>query len=295
MELSLGTVQFGLDYGICGQKKPSTDYSVRCLELALDSGITAFDTAEAYGNAQEIVGIFLKNKKSVRDKIFLSTKMLPNVLDEYQPNEYKRVIKERLTDSLRVLNTDYADAYIMHSARYAFRPEILEALAAVKEEGLAVKTGVSVYEPEEAKACFESECVDFIQLPYSVFDHRMKEAGVLDYNGSCEIHSRSAFIQGLITMNESEVPPFLAKAKPIVRRIGEISRDTGIDRVTLAMAYVKRENAISHLVFGVDSAEQIEFDIEAFEQKVPSEILEMIENEFCGIDADIVMPSLWKK
>lgn len=295
MELSLGTVQFGLDYGICGQKKPSTDYSVRCLELALDSGITAFDTAEAYGNAQEIVGIFLKNKKSVRDKIFLSTKMLPNMLDEYQPNEYKRVIKERLTDSLRVLNTDYADAYIMHSARYAFRPEILEALAAVKEDGLAVKTGVSVYEPEEAKACFESEYVDFIQLPYSVFDHRMKESGVLDYNGRCEIHSRSAFIQGLITMSESEVPPFLAKAKPIVRRIGEISRDTGIDRVTLAMAYVKRENAISHLVFGVDSEEQLEFDIEAFEQNVTSEILEMIENEFCGIDADVVMPSLWKK
>ncbi len=295
MKLSLGTVQFGLDYGIRGQKKPSTAYAVRCLETALERGITAFDTAAAYGNAEEIVGLFLKNKGAVRDGIFLSTKMLPNVLDEVQPRDYQRVIKEHLEHSLRVLHTDYADAYIMHSARYAFREDILEALAAVKETGLAVKTGVSVYEPEEAFACFDSEFVDFIQLPYSVFDHRMKEAGVLDAANACQIHSRSAFIQGLITMTEDEVPPFLAKAKPIVKRIGAISDQTGISRVALAMAYVRRENAISHLVFGVDSAEQLEYDIDIFEQDVPTEILGMIENEFQGIAADIVMPSLWKK
>lgn len=295
MKLSLGTVQFGLDYGIRGQKKPSKDYAIRCLEFALDKGINAFDTAAAYGNAEEIVGEFLKTKKHIRDELFISTKMLPNVLDDYKPSEYKRVIYKHLKESLKVLNADYADAYIMHSARYAFRPEILEALAAVKEDGLAVKTGVSVYEPEEAFACFNSEFVDFIQLPYSLFDHRMKVSGVLNSQEKCEIHSRSAFLQGLITMNEDEVPAFLKKAKPIVKRIGEISDETGISRVALAMAYVKREKAISHLVFGVDSAEQLEFDIKAFEQNVPSEILEMIENEFCGIEANIVMPSLWKK
>ena len=295
MELSLGTVQFGLDYGIRGQKKPATDYSVRCLEYAFDNGISAFDTAEAYGNAQEILGLFLKNHKADREKMFISTKMLPNVLDEYEPCEYKKVIKKHLTESLSVLHTDYADAYIMHSARYAFRPEILEALASVKEEGLAVKTGVSVYEPDEAFACFDNSDVDFIQLPYSLFDHRMKESGVLSYDGDCEIHSRSAFIQGLITMDENEVPSFLEKAKPIVKRIGEISAQTGISRVQLAMAYVKREKAISHLVFGVDSLEQLEYDIDVFGKEVPDGILSIIENEFCGIEADIVMPSLWKK
>ena len=295
MKLSLGTVQFGLDYGICGQKKPAFDYSVNCLEYAFANGIDSFDTAAAYGNAEEIVGAFLKNKSSERERIFLSTKMLPNTLDDINPKCYKSEIKKRLENSLKVLSTDYVDVYLMHSARYAFKPEILEALAEVKKDGLAIKTGVSVYEPEEAMACFESPYVDFIQFPYSIFDHRMKESGVLDYHNRCEMDSRSAFIQGLITMDENDIPPFLEKAKPIVRRIGEISSETGISKVALAMAYVKRERAISHLVFGVDSIEQLKEDIVLFEQIVPNGILDLIENEFTALEADIVMPSLWKK
>ena len=62
MELCLGTVQFGLDYGIIGQKKPPLEYAVNCLDYATQNGIAAIDTAAAYGNAEEVVGAFLKKK-----------------------------------------------------------------------------------------------------------------------------------------------------------------------------------------------------------------------------------------
>lgn len=48
MELCLGTVQFGLDYGIIGQKKPSLEYAVDCLDYATQNGIAAIDTATAW-------------------------------------------------------------------------------------------------------------------------------------------------------------------------------------------------------------------------------------------------------
>ena len=297
MKLCLGTVQFGLDYGIRGQKKPDMEDAIAWMDYATQNGINAIDTARAYGTAEEVVGNFLKLRTIPREKLYISTKFKPNMLDEYERADYIDVITDELQGQLKTLHTDYVDAYVFHSARYAFDEDRIGALAEVKEKGLSRKIGVSVYEPEEAIACFRNKKVDFIQLPYSIFDHRMKDAGVLDHpeKGDCEIHSRSAFIQGLITMKEVDVPPYLEKAKPILKKITEICEREHISRVALAMQYVKREKSISHLVFGVDSLEQLKEDIDFFNSDMDQVFLENVGKEFDGIEADIVMPSLWKK
>lgn len=294
MRLCLGTVQFGMDYGIAGQKKPSLEDAVRCLDYAAKNGVNAIDTARAYGDAEIVAGEFLKRRTVERESLFISTKLKPNILDGIASARYVEVIERELRLQLQTLHTEYVDAYMFHSARYAFDEEKLHAIHRMKELGLARKTGVSVYEPEEAMVCFESPCVDFIQMPYSIFDHRMKQSGVLDRE-KCEIHTRSAFIQGLITMDEEQVPSFLEKAKPIIRKVENICSEEGISRIQLALQYVKREKNISHLVFGVDSLEQLKEDIRLFEKPIDAEVLETIEKEFNDIEADIVMPSLWKR
>lgn len=295
--LCLGTVQFGQDYGIIGQKKPSLQYCVDCLDYATQNGIDAIDTAEAYGSAQEVVGAFLKKRTIQRDKLIVSTKFKPNVLDDVKPKDYAAVIEQRLTESLRTLHTDYVDAYLFHSARYVFQPEMLEALNLLVDKGMARKVGVSVYEPEEALACLKSPLVSLTQFPYSVFDHRMKDAGVLDkaLDSNCVIDVRSAFIQGLILLDEEQVPDFLADARPIITKLKKLANETGISRVALAMAYIKREDAIAHLVFGVDSKEQLIEDIELFNREIPANILDDMDSEFADIKAEVVMPSLWKR
>jgi aryl-alcohol dehydrogenase-like predicted oxidoreductase len=298
MQLCLGTVQFGLDYGIINQKKPSLAYCVNCLDYATQNGVFAIDTAAAYGNAEEIVGFFLQRKTIDRDKLFISSKMQPNVLDDCHPEKLYSIIREHLINQLRILHTDYLDAYILHSARYAHRADILEALVKVKKEGLAHKTGVSVYDPKEAFTCIESPFVDFMQLPYSLFDQRMRVSGVLKgaQNHEVQIHSRSAFIQGLILLKEDQVPSFLSDAKPIIKRIDKICVDTGLSRVALAMAFVKHESAISHLVFGIDTIEQLKEDIEIFNAiTLSASQIEDIGKEFQDIKTEIVMPSLWKR
>lgn len=297
MKLCLGTVQFGLDYGVIGQKKPSLEESVKCLDYATQNGITAIDTAKAYGTAEEVVGTFLKMHTIGREKLFISTKFKPNLLDGYKEEQYKEVVRSELEQQLRTLHLDYVDAYMFHSSRYAFNEAALEAIKSAADMGLARKVGVSVYEPEEAHACFRSPYVNFIQAPYSIFDHRMKEAGVFSYDSNVdwEIHIRSAFIQGLITLDVEQIPPFLSKAKPIIRKIDQICKSEDIKRVELAMAYVKRERRITHLVFGVDSLEQLKEDIELFQGELPIELLECMDREFEGIEADIVMPSLWRR
>ena len=295
MELCLGTVQFGMDYGILNTKKPPVENSIKCLDYATQNGVRAIDTAAAYGDAEEIVGQFLSKHTIARDNLWISTKFKPNTLDDVKPELYKSVIRDNICNSLKQLHTDYVDAYYLHSARYAFDDSILEALYEVKKEGLARDVGVSIYEPEEADACFKSKYVDIIQTPYSVFDHRMKISGIFDRDDRCKIDTRSAFIQGLIIMKENDVPKFLSDARPIINKIDGICKETGLSRVELAMAYVKREEAISHLVFGVDSIDQLKEDIGLFDSNVDQSLLNQIETEFDDIRAEIVMPSLWKK
>lgn len=297
MQLCLGTVQFGMDYGIKNQKKPDIQDAIAYLDYATQNGIHAIDTAAAYGTAEQVTGKFLKKRTISREKLFVSTKLLPNILDDANPKNYVSIIRENLQSSLQTLHLDYVDAYLLHSARYAHRPEILDALTEMKVAGLAKKVGVSVYEPDEAVSCMEYDGMEFIQAPYSIFDHRMKESGVLNKvtDSKCELAVRSAFIQGLVTMKCEEVPSFLEDAKPILGKLDKISSETGWGRIELALGYVKHEQRISHLVFGIDSMEQLKEDIKAFQKEMPEELYQEIEKQFEGIKADIVMPSLWKK
>lgn len=297
LELCLGTVQFGIDYGVFNTPKKDPDYCISCMDYATQNGISAIDTATAYGTAEEITGQFLAKKTVPREKLYISTKLLPNILDEVNPEDYEKVIRLNLQKSLETLNTDYVDSYYFHSSRYAFNDELLSAIKSVQNEGLAKRVGVSVYYPEEALACFDNDNVSCIQAPYSIFDHRMNENDVfakgLEKNVNIDV--RTAFVKGLIKLNEDEVPEHLAKAKPILRKLDALCKETGYSRIDLAIGYVKREKQINHLVFGIRDLEQLKYDISSFEKEIPSDILDEIDKEFSGIDADIVVPSLWVK
>ena len=144
MELCLGTVQFGMDYGVFNTPKKDEEYCIECMTYAVQQGIRAIDTATAYGTAEEIVGKFIKREVIDRKELFISTKFLPNILDDVDSYDYEKVIEENLRKSLNTLNTDYVDAYFLHSSRYAFNSDILKALEHVKKIGLAKHVGVSV-------------------------------------------------------------------------------------------------------------------------------------------------------
>lgn len=297
MKLCLGTVQFGMDYGVFNTPRKDPEYCIQCLDYATQNGIDAIDTATAYGDAERIVGEFLSRKTISRDKLFISTKHLPNILDDYEKEDYVSVIRENIQKSLATLNTDYVDAYYFHSSRYAFQPELLEAISVMQKEGLAKKVGVSVYFPDEAMACFGNSNINCIQAPYSIFDHRMKESDVFETGKEkgFNIDVRTVFVKGLIRLKEDEIPAHLEKAKPIFAKLDEICKATGFSRIELAIGYVKRETEINHLVFGIRDQEQLAEDIAAFRKDIPESLFKEIDQEFSGISADLVVPSLWVK
>ena len=295
MELCLGTVQFGMDYGINGKKKPTIKECVNCMDYAVCHGIKSIDTAAAYGNAEEVVGVFLKRKTVSREKLWISSKLMPNILDNVSPNRYKETIRNELTKSLTKLGTEYLDAYYFHSSRYSLNDEMLDSLYELQLEGLVRKIGVSIYEIDEAFACIESPKVSIMQAPYSVFDHRMKNNNIFSIakTKGMEVDTRSAFLQGLILKNREMVPTSMKNTKDLLARFSVICNKYQIDPVVLALSYVKREKEISRLVFGIHSIEQLQQDIMAFCVDVPYEILNEIDKEFQGVSRKVIIPSLW--
>ena len=114
MELCLGTVQFGMDYGISRQKQPTVEQAVNMLDFATQNGINTIDTANAYGTAEDVVGCFLQKKTIARDKLWIISKCRPNLLDDASEDKYYGIMKRNLEKSLARLHLDYLDTYLLH-------------------------------------------------------------------------------------------------------------------------------------------------------------------------------------
>lgn len=69
MKLVLGTVQFGMDYGIQGGRRPKEKDVEEILSYAADHGIHYFDSASAYGNAEKVVGNYIRHQTDRADQM----------------------------------------------------------------------------------------------------------------------------------------------------------------------------------------------------------------------------------
>ena len=104
---ALGTLMFATAIG-----NPDPDDSVRIIHKALDAGINFLDTADAYGDSEEVVGKALKGR---RDTVVLTTKVSrPTGTDPNQQGMSRRWITTAVENSLRRLHTDHIDLYQIH-------------------------------------------------------------------------------------------------------------------------------------------------------------------------------------
>lgn len=297
MRLCLGTVQFGMDYGVQGGSRPSVKDAVAMLDFAVRNGVDAIDTAAAYGTAEEVVGEFLAGGTTPRDAVQVISKFGMDIFGGASAEEFPNRLRSAAEKSLKRLRTDYLDAFICHVPSAAGDVAVVAAMAALKSAGLARHVGFSVYETAEAMACLDADAVDFIQAPFSVFDQRMKSSGALARaaaNG-VDVHTRSAFVQGLMLMSPESVPQHLADTKPYVEELESLCRERGITRRALALAYVKAQPEISHLVFGVDNMAQLKEIIADFNRNIPADTVSDIAARFASVPAEIFMPNKWRK
>ena len=285
-KLALGTVQFGLDYGIANEVGQVALEETQCiLSFAKANEIDLLDTAIAYGNSEEVLGKLAVNEFRVVTK-------LPSFPD-YQ-NNVALWVTEQVRESLARLGQKKLYGLLLHRSEDLWGSkgaQLIQALADLKNDGFVQKIGVSIYSPDELEVVFNKIKIDLVQAPLNVVDRRLQSSGWLDRlkDDGVEVHTRSAFLQGLLLMERSKIPQKFTRWSDLWDQWHEILQDLGTSPLEACLAYPLSLEQVDQVIVGVDNASQL------------SEIVQTAKNVNEGpdtsfmrsTDLDLINPSNW--
>jgi aryl-alcohol dehydrogenase-like predicted oxidoreductase len=286
--LVLGTAQLGMKYGVANTSAmPTQEKAFAILDAALAAGINTFDTATAYGNSEEVLGEWIK-VRALKNKVHVISKIAGKSSAE---------VGREIDASISRLQLGQLDGCLLHTPQAMYDASVLEALRHAKKVGLVANTGVSVYDPEDALQALELG-LDYIQIPYNVFDRRLDTTDFFDRakKSSVTVFTRSPFLQGLLLMKPDTLPPGLSKSRPYLERFIEIATKHELSQLEAAVGFVNQHCRADHIIFGVDSVPQLSEMVAAFDKGVSGKapwIAELV-TAFPSVDIAIIDPRLWK-
>ena len=295
MKYCLGTVQFGTNYGVQGAKQPDIDAVYEMLNYAVAHGIDNYDTASAYGIAEEVLGGFIRDNPKQADKMRFISKLNPRAFEGVDPVQWEDVPLHNAEASLRKIGIDKFYAYLFHNATYINDERAVKALCAVKREGLAEHIGASIYSPEEAMKALEYDEIDVMQVPYNVFDRRLDKCGFLDEatRRGVKVYARSSLLQGLAVMEPDSLLGKMSFARGYVKQLHSICSDYNIPPLNAAIGYVAEKHDIDYIVFGVDNLKQLQEYIGLQDTHLPDDMIGRIGTTFSEVEERLVNPSMW--
>ena len=284
-KLILGTVQMGLSYGINNSTgKVSLEDSLEILEYAYANGIRTLDTAEAYGNAHEVIGTF--HDKNPTRKFKVITKL---------PNQTNSNIVEKVESYLNDLKVNQLDSLLFHSfSSYCDNIESFDILKKLKSDKKIKNLGVSVYTNDEIEKVLLNDEVDIIQLPFNIFDNANLRNGILQkikLKGKI-VHTRSVLLQGLFFRDTNDQNVIVQKLKNELILLSEISKNNKASISELALSYCLHQSTIDNVLIGVDSISQLIDNIKSVNFKIDSKTVDEI-NTIKVRNLDLLNPSLW--
>ena len=253
-KLILGTANFGNAYGIANSGKAlSPQDSKFVINWAQGNGVNHFDTALAYGQAQEILGRYLNQSLAP----IVDTK-----LSEESCRSSKSIV-ETTKKTRENLGIGQISTLYLHNEdllQTSNVREIAVGLNKVLDLGLAREIGVSVYSEAAVIACKKAlpELTVF-QVPENICDRRLISSKViarLSDDGNTFI-LRSVFLQGLLLMDPISMPLKLRLATAGVQVLNEFASANSLTTMELCLAYAHSISWANGIIVGVASLEQL--------------------------------------
>ena len=295
MKFALGTVQFGMDYGIQGGTKVSQEMVNEILALAMENKIDHFDTAASYGTAERALGHYIEKSLVSKNRMRIISKLQSNAFTEKPQIFWKDIVLRNISKSLKNLNVSELEAFLFHKAEYIFDDRAVQVLDYARKEGFARKIGVSIYTPEEALKAVEYDEIKVIQIPYNVFDQRLNKCGFFDKAKAkdIEVYARSSLLQGLLMMSPASLPKKMRFAERYLTRFLSICREYHISPLKAAIGYVGGHPDIDYIVFGVDNKVHLSEYLSMQDVKISEEMIKTFQKEFEDVEEKLVNPILW--
>ena len=283
----LGTVQFGLKYGINNITGiPTEDELVKLLIFANQMGIYTLDTAHNYADSEKRLG-----------KLIEENELKFNIISKAPQGSNDKNILDYFGRSLRRLRTKNVYGYLLHDFNdYLNTPQIVKTLNNLKESNAVKKIGFSLYYPEQLeKLFFDNIVFDLIQVPYNIADRRFEKYFVELKEKKVEIHIRSVFLQGLFFMNSDELPSKLKSFKDLLQILNDLCNRFNRSIENIALNFVLQNGLINNVVLGIDNIKQLSKNLKESNKKLRDEEIKLIDLEIkkVKIPEKLLVPSNW--
>lgn len=286
--LVLGTAQFGLAYGINNTTgQPPLAQVADILREARAAGVTVFDTAAAYGDAEARLGQLLPEAQSA--DVRLITKINITAPEQIRPQVEAGLVR---------LGRGSVDGVLLHNAGVAgtVTPAIWRALQSAQTAGLVARIGISCYSTvhlEEVLA--EGLTPEIVQLPVNVLDSRRAWQLPHFAERGIEFHARSAFLQGLLLREPGNLPKFFRPLDVKLRRLHELAAAAGVPLPALLLLFVAQTPGVARVVIGVDSVANLHDNLRAAQhwdavQQIRPQLARLAEP-----DDTFLLPYQWPK
>ncbi len=291
MKLALGTVQFGIPYGISNNSGQTPIKEIlKILELAKQHNISTIDTASEYGQSEEVIGKVLNNENyfKIITKTIHINKPIINAKDINK-------LKQALNQSFKNLRKKKVHAILIHNTQDIFSKngeKLFEELITLKENGYTDKIGFSVYSKEEIDLLLKHFEFDIIQLPINILDQKLlmtEKIGQLKKR-NIEIHARSIFLQGLLLMDPDKINSFFDPIRKKLKEFHLTLKKQNISPLQASIHFVKNINEIDKIIIGVNNHNQLLENINAYNSKINKV-------DFCNfsnINEKFTNPKNWK-
>ncbi len=295
--LMLGTVQFGLPYGVANQTgQPDYEDSRLIVSTAIDGGVNCFDTAAAYGCSEEVLGSAIHDL-GVADKVIVVTKIKPLSPEELANHSKASIaIEHSVETSLKRLRLDCLPVVLFHRESDARYLDVLEHL---KAKGLLVHAGVSCdNRPGPAAGFVAGGQASALQLPGNILDRRHLNSGIFHDAAirGLAVFIRSVYLQGLLVMPEASIPQSLQAVIPLRRRLISVAAEAGMNISELALRYMLTQDGVTSVLVGVETLSQMKENIAMFNRGIiSSEIMAAVNDIAPDLPETILTPGFWPK
>ncbi len=250
-KLIIGTVQFGLNYGVNNQGGKVLQSEVNSiLSYAVTKGVDMLDTSYAYGSSEIAIGEALKQNS-----------MRYNIVSKYPRSE--KSVFAIFEESLNRLNQTNLYGYLIHHFDfYQSNPHIWTDMLKLRDNQKVEKIGFSLYTIDQLLFLLNNNVeFDLLQIPYNIFDRQfeaffpeLKKRGV-------EIHTRSVFLQGLFFKDTVTLSEKLEPLKYYLDMLHKYCNDNDFGVEKLVLNYVVNNPYVDRVLVGLDNLEQLKKNI----------------------------------
>lgn len=247
-KLALGTVQFGVDYGVSNQSgKTSFEEVISILKCAREYKVDTLDSALRYGDAHKVLA---------QTQMLSDFKLVTKLGELSSADDIEPHVLQILDD----LELKYVYGVMFHSFADLVKFENgFSKLKELKDKGYVTKVGVSVYDVSEIKEIIQSYDIDIIQIPLGILNQEIAHTGLLEElkKRGVEIHVRSIFLQGLTFITPDELDKYF---EPVKSKLIEFHSDCSklnIPPAQMALSYILSLPQVDKIVMGVNSKQQL--------------------------------------